>query len=930
MAEEKKRTEKPARQEWNPHWSVRLLHRIWMVLFTAAKVALGALATVLVIGSVCGLVFAWILGDYLQNDVLPFANVDPGAVDDDLNSFIYVIDGDGHIQEQRRINATINSEWASYDQIPENLVHAAIAIEDKRFYEHQGVDWITTIKACARIFFGDDSKGGSTITQQLIKNTTGENQVTVQRKVQEICSAVLCEKQYSKEQIMELYLNKIYFGQRCKGVKTAAARYFGKELESLSLAECASLISITNNPSIYDPYGKSFMFRGKLLSGYERNALRKQNTLDEMLYQGWITQEEYDEAVAQEIVLKNGIDFTDRMAKCDNCDYRGLVKTYRQEEDKYFCPQCDVEVPLKDIETQEVYSWYEDVVIEDVAKALAQKDGYDWNTATKELKSTYYNIVQRGGYHIYSCQDLEVQKKVDAIYTDLTQIPQTRSPQQLLSAIVIVDNSTGDIVAMAGGVGEKVVYDAWNCATDAKLQTGSAIKPLTVYAPAFEMGVITPATVIKDLPYEYNDGAPWPKNDNQIYSYAETIRNGVVSSINAVSVNTLDIIGAGYSYSFAKEKFGLSTLVTNYETKNGKIKSDENFAALGLGALTVGASVRDMTCAYATFANDGVYRRGRTFLKVYDSDGNLVLDNTQYSEQILGHDAVQYMNYCLDEAARVGTGSNGDFRGMSVAAKTGTTSQWRDRWYCGYTPYYTACVWCGYERPESIQLVGDNSNPAGRLFKKVMQPIHEGLENKPLYNNGEFREIKICLDSGLLATDACLSDVRTGENTTFSRVDLVKVLRNDANVPTKVCNKHILVDYCTSGHGVANEYCKLFAAEGLIELEKKSLVKMTKEELKAIHDAEGKGLAKEYLTDDYIYLINADGTDGIFKGLHGDANTNVVAPYLVCPVHTKEAWDNYVATRDPETDDPGPVEPTTPEDPSSPEDDIWDWPWTQP
>lgn len=919
MAEEKNKKPRIVRQEWKPHWTLRLLYRIWMVVFSAVKIAVGAAATVLIIGIVCGFVFVGILGDYIQSDIVPEAVFDLGSVEKNQNSYLYYLDSDGSIQELRRVYASTNSEWVPYADIPEKLVHAAVAIEDKRFYEHQGVDWITTIKACARMFFGDDSKGGSTITQQLIKNITGDNSVTVQRKVQEICKGTYCEKKYGKDTIMEWYLNRIYFGQRCQGIKTAAAKYFGKELESLTVAECASLISITNNPSIYDPYSKEFMWKGQLRTGYERNAMRKEDTLNQMREQGWITEEEYEEAMAQEIVLKDGIDFEDKMAKClaEGCGYRGLVKTFTYEDDKYYCPNCGTEAPLKESTTTEVYSWFEDTVLEEVAMALAERDGIEWN---RDTRKTYMEIISRSGYHIYTTLNKEVQEAVDVIYTDLDEIPDTRSGQQLQSAIVIVDNATGDVVAMAGGVGEKVIFDDWNCATDAKLQTGSSIKPLTVYAPAFELGVITPATVIKDMPYEYNDGAPWPKNDNRMYSYSKSIRTAVVGSVNAVAVNTLDIIGAGYSYQFAKEKFGLSTLTNHYVTSSGQVKTDENMAALALGAQTVGISVRDMTCAFATFANDGVYRRGRTYTKVYDSEGNLVLDNAQYSEDILSHKAVEYMNYCLVDAANVGTGSNGIFKGSTVAAKTGTTSNAHDRWYCGYTKYYTASVWCGYKVPEPIQLVGDYSNPAGRLFRKVMQPIHQGLPNAPLYNASNFKSIKVCLDSGMLATDACMLDPRIREeNEDFTRVETVKVYKDDENVPTETCTKHVLVDYCVSGNGVASEYCKLFAEENLTVVEKRALVKMTLEEIEEIRKAEKFGLHNEFKEDGYIYFIQDNGADAIFKGLHGDKNEHVDAPYVVCPVHTKEVWENYIANKEPEPPVTEPTEPTAPTAPTEPQ-----------
>ena len=260
----RRRTRKP-RQEWKPHWILRILYGIWMAAFTAAKIALGAAATVLMVVLVCGFVFVGTLGDYLEKDVLPeSANYEFNIAEQEQTSYAYYVDEQGEIQLLQQIHTTIDRQWVRYEDIPEDLINAAIAIEDKRFYEHQGVDWITTVKACLNMFMGGDSQfGGSTITQQLVKNDTGDKSVTVQRKVMEIFRAQYAEKLYEKDTILEYYLNTIYFGRGCYGVKSAAAEYFGKELQSLSVAECASLIGITNNPSLYNPYSESeYEFRG--------------------------------------------------------------------------------------------------------------------------------------------------------------------------------------------------------------------------------------------------------------------------------------------------------------------------------------------------------------------------------------------------------------------------------------------------------------------------------------------------------------------------------------------------------------------------------------------------------------------------------------------------------------------------------------------
>ena len=879
------RKKKP-RQEWKPHWTLKLLYGLWSACIAAVKVALGAAATVLLIAIVCGFVFVGILGGYLQDDILPDSGFNLENYDLEQTSFVYYVDNSGDIQVLQQVHTTTEREWATLEEIPEELVHAAIAIEDKRFYEHQGVDWITTVKACANLFFGGGSKfGGSTITQQLIKNLTGEDSVTVQRKVMEIFRAQMFEKAYDKGTILEWYMNTIYLGKGCYGVKSAAAEYFGKELRNLTAAECASLISITNNPSIYGPYSSTYDWthegETREMTGKERNRIRQMYVLGEMLDQGWLTQEEYDAAVAQEMVFKSGIDLPDRIATCKSCGYSDTVSTYTNENENYYCPACGNQVSVSQDNSQEVYSWFVDTVLEDVARDLASLSGVDYDSLDDDGQNTWMSVIQRGGYHIYTTLDMDVQQEADKIYGDISQIPTTRSKQQLQSAIVIIDNRTGDIVAIVGGVGEKATHDAYNRATDAKLQTGSTQKPLSVYAPAFEAGAITPATVVTDLPISYSGGA-FPKNDNRSYSYSRTILSGVVSSVNAIAVHTLDMIGFDYSFNFAKDKFGQNHLTDHYETSSGSVKSDMGYSPLALGALTVGATVREMSEAYATFANNGVRREARTYTKVYDSLGNLVLDNTQDSEQILSEKTVNYMNYCLYNAVLEGTGTAAQISGQNVAGKTGTTSSNKDRWFCGYTKHYTAAVWCGYDQPEVIKLTGNTKNPAARLWQKVMKPIHEGLPKTAVYDSSNFRTYSVCLDSGDLATDACKADTRVYEFG-LKRVASASAYKGDG--PSGSCDKHVMMSYCTTGNGVATEYCAKFPN---VSVEERALVKMTEKEVNAIKNASKHGLNSAYSDGSYVYY-----QDGDWHGFSGNANKGVQAPYLMCTEHTKETWEAY-------------------------------------
>jgi len=937
MAEKENRKRRVQRQNWKPAWLVRLLYIVWKVLYSGIKVAAGAVLTVVLIVGICGFVFIGILGDYLQNEVVPLAEVNLDDYELDKTSYIYAVNADGEPEMIQQIFSTTDRQWVTYEELPEELIRATVALEDKRFYEHQGVDWITTVKAGLNLFMGGGWQfGGSTITQQLIKNlflTEDEkaDDVTIQRKLLEIFRALEFEKRYDKDVILEYYLNVIYFGRGCYGVKSAAATYFGKELQDLTVAEYASLISITNNPYRYDPYRSEATSSYK--TGPEENRVRQEYCLEEMKNQGWITDEEFDAALSQELVFKDGIDTLDRWVNCPNeeCTHYGPVRELVLTEEVYSCPLCGTTINVKEGSTQSVYSYFVDTVLLDVAAYLAEQDGLVWENLSKSVRENYMLLIQRRGYHIYTTLNMDVQEKLDTIYQDLEQIPETKSGQQLQSAMVIIDNDTGDIAAIAGGVGEKTDFLGLNRATQSKLQVGSSMKPLAVYAPAFELGVITPATVINDMPLYYKeDGTPYPRNDTRQYDYSRTILQGIVRSLNGISIGVLDTIGTQYSFNFAKNKFKLTSLTDRFETSSGQILTDIGYSSLGMGALTVGVTVRDMAEAFATFANNGVWRESRTFTKVYDSDGKLVIDNEQYSEQILSEKTVTYVNYCLDLAVQGGTGTLADFKGMNISGKTGTTSNNKDRYFCGYTGYYTGAVWSGYDQPEKIVTTSGIKNPSTVLWKKVMEPVHKGLENRELFSYDNMVEVTVCLDSGKLATPACSMDIRNSD-----RLQTAYVYPED--LPTQFCDAHVCLDYCTAGGGVANEYCHKFEDVGAIVLTQKSLVKRTQTQVEELFAAMDSGLKDMYLRNDYIYLTNSRGEDVPFYGIAGNVANPAGTPYLSCQLHTRASWNQYVlehpwiegGTTEP-TQPTDPTQPSDPTAPTEPDDEDeggnwWDW-----
>ena len=703
--------------------------------------------TILLVCFLTALIFTCLFALYFKNDLSQQVDFSIEGFSLDQTSVIYYEDPKtGQDVVLQKLYGGANRTWVQYEDLPKNLIHACIAIEDKRFIDHQGVDWLTTMKACVGMFFGNGSAGGSTITQQLIKNITGNKEITVRRKLVEIFTALEFEKDHTKEEIMELYLNIIALGENCSGVQSASQVYFGKNVEELDLAECASLIGITNNPSIYDPYINP-----------EKNKERQEIILYQMLDQGYINQQQYNEAVAEELVFRN----TSGERNTDG--------------------------------SEEYYSYFEDQVIRDVVSDLCEKTGYEYDIV--------YKMIMTGGYSIYSTYDPDVQAVVDKVYQDLSNIPNTASSQQLQSAIVVCDNKTGDVIAMAGGVGEKEGSLTWNRATQSYLSPGSTIKPVSIYAPALELGLISPASVYDDTPYSFTDDSYWPKNSDSTYRGLVTINEAMCQSLNTVPVKLAAEMTPEYCYTFAKDKMGLSTLVSDYVTASGAVLSDANLAPMAMGGLTNGVTVRAMTAAYATFANEGVYREARTYTKVVDASGQVVLDNTQSSHVAMKDMTAWYINDMLENTVAYGTGTAAQLSGMTVAGKTGTTTSDFDRWFAGYTPYYTAVVWCGYDDPEEVVLTDSTTNPAIVLWKQVMEPVHDGLADKPFARPTNVVECTVCSESGLLPTDACYADPRGN--------CVIQMQLSLYDVPTQSCNVHKMVDICKESGHVANEYCAL-------------------------------------------------------------------------------------------------------------------------
>ena len=702
------------------------------------------IGTLLLIGILAGLIFCCIFAVYVKTYLRTQIDFSMDDISLDQTSVIYYWDDESaDYKELQKIYGKQNRTWVDFNEIPADLRFATVAIEDKRFYEHKGVDWIRTFKASIYLFLGDPSAGGaSTITQQLIKNLTGKEEITVRRKLVEIFTALEVSKKYSRDSILEYYLNTIYLGEGCYGVQAAAQRYFGKSVSDLTLAECASLISITNNPSIYDPYVNP-----------DRNRDRQVFVLKLMLEQGYIDQSEYDQAIAQEMVFRSA-----------------QVDTTRSGQ---------------------YYSYFVDQVIYDVTADLMAATGMTYEEAYQQLTTS--------GYQIYATIDPAVQKQLEAVYEDLSNIPNTQSSQQLQSAMVIIDNESGDYVAMVGGVGSKSKAGSLvlNRATQSALSPGSTIKPLSVYAPALELGAITPASVYDDTPYSFTDFGYWPKNSDATFRGLVSVDTAMSLSLNTVAVKIVDELTPEYCFDFAKNRMGLSGLVESY-TSYENTYSDAELSPMAMGSLTIGVSVSDMTAAYATIPNEGTYRKARTYTRVMSGD-TVILDNTREARSVLSEKTAWYLTYMLEHVVTQGTGTGAQLVNMAVAGKTGTTTSDYDRWFAGFTPYYTAVTWCGYDDPEEVILTDTTQNPAITLWRMVMERVHTNLAYRDFSQPSDIVTCTYCADSGLLCTEACRKDPRGSREVTG--------MLSIHDVPTTYCTVHELVEVCDASGHVVNEYC---------------------------------------------------------------------------------------------------------------------------
>lgn len=638
------------------------------------KVLLGCLMVICVVGIVCCSVLLIYGYSVVHGDKV--FDLTEQKYSQNMTSFIYGTDKKGKTVEITRLHGEENRIWVDMKDMSPYMAKAFIAGEDKRFDKHHGVDWVRTVGVFVKPKnFG---QGGSTITQQLIKNLTDENQVTFIRKFNEILQALNLERNYSKDEIIEAYLNTVYLSNGCYGVKTAAEKYFGKDIKDLNAAECASLAAITKEPSTYDP-----------LNNPKTNKQRQEYFLEAMYNEGYLSKQEYESAVQYKLVFTN------------SKDYKGSkVKSKSAKK------------------SQAINNYYVDHVITSVIEDL-QKNGYTYKKAK--------NMVYGGGLKIYTAIDFDVQDALEDVYENYRRMPD----ESVQGAMVVMDYN-GRVLGLVGGTGKKKVNLGLNRATMSKRQPGSTIKPLSVYGPALERSLqdentnIYWSTLIKDAPLKVVDGKPWPTNQGGGYSSSMlTLQYGLAMSKNTISARTLDMISdAGavdYSLDFITNRFHISTL--------DSVK-DCDYAPMATGGVTNGTTVLEMTAAYATFGNGGYYYEPYCYTKIEDVQGNIVLQKQpeKTKESALSENTAWVMNKLLQTVMTSGTGTSYKLSGIQCFGKTGTTTDDKDRWFMGGTPNFVAGVWYGYDQPKEIYY-SLSANPSGTLWKTVMSAVYEKLDS---------------------------------------------------------------------------------------------------------------------------------------------------------------------------------------------------------
>lgn len=693
------------------------------------KKVLRAIAAVILVGiivmCIAGCVLTVWVFDTLNNDQ---QMLDLSMQKAKYTTIFYADDGETELARAYDPEAG-NRIWVDYDKMPQQLLDAVVAVEDKRFWEHNGVDFLTTSKAGVSAilqkigltgFYGGATPGASTITQQVVRNITNDRAVDGAegwaRKLREIFRALNVEKYYTKQQIIETYLNLASFSQNCSGIQAAANVFFNKDVSELTVAECATIVGTTKNPYAYDPY-----------THWEANQQRKEYILGLMLEQGKLTKEEYNAAISQEIVLATGTN-----------------------------------------SNATIQTWFVDYVTDEVCRDLAEKQGITEAEA-------YQNLIS-GGYRIYTTCEERVQDILEDYYASPDNFPAVNNEEYPQSAFVITDTN-GAIKGIVGGNRGKEGNRIWNRASDTTRQIGSTIKPITSYVLGIEKDIITYSTVIEDRqvvvnPDEVSYSQPlWvPKNEYNSFKGFVTVRTAIIRSINTVAVQITQKLGTTTSYDFLKYSLNVDTLTAG----------DDSYSPMALGSLSKGMTLVKLAGAYQMFGNGGVRTEPYSYTRVEDTFGNVILEKNTVPNRVISAETATVMNRLLQEVTgSEGTGAAANLGTMNipVAGKTGTTDDSVDQWFVGVTPYYVGVCWLGYDSryqtddqgnikyyangnpiPNSIRY---SSYPPPKIWKAIMSQVHEGVSGKSFETSNNVTAYQYCKLTGMLAGDGC-TETATG------------------------------------------------------------------------------------------------------------------------------------------------------------------------
>ena len=682
---------------------------LWLKIVKGALQTVGRrAATVLAVVLISGCIIGCVLSAVVLGMVDDTEDIDLDALELSYTTIIYTKDPETgeYVEDTKLYGENGKLIWANYDEMPSYLIDAVVAAEDKRFWYHQGVDFTRTISATIGFLTGNDNGGGSTITQQLIKNATGHDEVRIDRKVKEIFNALALEKKYSKEQIVEAYLNIIALGYNTYGVQAASNMYFDKDVSELSMEECVALVSITQNPSKYELFGHE-----------EDNAERRKYVYGQLMEMGAIDRDEYETMLKTPIVTSHG-------------------QVSHQAKNKY-------------------QSWFIDYVIEDVVNGFMEEYGWDKQKAESEL----YN----GGYRIYATVDNKIQSAIEKYYEHPEDFPQVKNTVQPDSAFIML-NYDGEILGIVGGKGEKTGSRLFNIASRGKRHIGSTIKPISSYALSIENDLITYSTIIVDEPV-YKAGetyqgttfeADWPVNYYEGYKGKVTVDEAVQRSINTIPVKLTTLLSPRTSFDFLTQKLHISSLVDSGEN------NDVAVAPMALGSLTVGVSPLELAGAYEMIGNGGLYVKPHSYTEVLNSEGEVALKANTSPERVISAETATILNKLCQRVTSgphgTGTAANLSAYGIQTAGKTGSASDNTDLWFVGMTPEYLGVVWLGYS--ESMKEIRYSSYPTPVIWKGVMMNMIDCCDPAAQFPvSPNVVSAQYCAVSGDLATDSCANTV---------------------------------------------------------------------------------------------------------------------------------------------------------------------------